>query len=116
MNDACKHGNRHYCGHCLGETGEGSVPPPSPSREDLAALREADQATIASLGLVNKSLADALEAVRPYLLKRFEAIENEARAHGDTPVWRHAVSKAVEVINATDSALRSAGRLQPPQG
>ena len=57
-------------------------------------------------------LADALAGVRDYVLKNFETIENEARAHGNTLIWKSFVAKAVDAINAMDSALRAAGRLR----
>lgn len=55
----------------------------------LKALREADQATIATLGLVNKELADALEIA-----------------------WRAGrfVDAEPAVVDRAEAALRAAGR------
>lgn len=93
----------------------------------LAVLREADQATIASLGLVNKSLADALigeDAEEPLLYavewvdllaKEYEG-EHDFGEDADPGSTREMLSRVRRFVQAARTALRSAGRLQPPQG
>jgi hypothetical protein len=82
-------------------------------RDDLAVYREADQATIASLGLVNKELADALirlrGAYRSLLAEHYSEL-----CDPPLPSIRERLTED-EALRESEIALRNAGRL-PKKG
>lgn len=85
----------------------GDVPELRSRLAELTALREADQATIATLGLVNKSLADALEGLRFHrIITGMSAHIRDFAEHRGEP----------NPLDAADAALRSAGRLPAQKG